>query len=45
MVRISWKEQKPNEEVFNMMKTSLKLMKIIKKRKGELLWTFYKKTK
>ena len=35
MLRISWKEHKSNEEVLNMMKTSLKLMKIIKRRKCE----------
>ena len=33
MLRISWKDHKPNEEVLNMMKTSLKLMKMMKKRK------------
>ena len=35
MLRISWKEHISNEEVLNMIKTSLKLMKIIKKRKCE----------
>ena len=35
MLRISWKEHKSNDEVLYMMKTSLKLMKIIKKRKCE----------
>ena len=35
MLRISWKEHKLNEEVLNMKKTSLKLMKIIKKKKCE----------
>ena len=40
MLRISWKEHKPNEEVHNMMKTSLKLMKIIKKRKCEYFGHF-----
>ena len=30
-----WKEHKSNKEVLDMMKTSLKLMKIIKKRKCE----------
>ena len=37
MLRISGKEHKCNEEVLNMMKTSLKLMKIIKKGKCEYL--------
>ena len=41
MLRISWKEHKTNEEVLNMMTTSLKLMKITKKWKCE----FYKETK
>ena len=40
MLRISLKEHKPNEEVLNMMKTSLKLMKIIKKRKCEYFGHF-----
>ena len=40
MLRISWKEHKPNEEVINRMKTSLKLMKIIKKRKCEYFGHF-----
>ena len=40
MLRISWKEHKPNEEVLNMMKTSLKIMKIIKKRKCEYFGHF-----
>ena len=31
MLRISWKEHKPNEEVLNMMKTRLKLMKSSKR--------------
>ena len=35
MLRISWKEHKSNEGVLNMMKTSLKLMNIINKRKCE----------
>ena len=35
MLRISWKEHKSNEEVLNVIKTSLKLMKIIKKKKCE----------
>ena len=35
ILRISWEENKPNEEILNMMKTSLTLMKIIKKRKCE----------
>ena len=33
MFRISWKEHKSNEEVFNMMKTSIKLMKNHQRRK------------
>ena len=37
MMRISWKEHKSNEEVLNVMKRSLKLMKIIKKRKYEYI--------
>ena len=40
MLRILWKEYKPNEEVLNMMKTSLKLMKIIKKSKCEYFGHF-----
>ena len=40
MLKISWKEHKPNEEVLNMMKTSLKLVKIIKKRKCEYFGHF-----
>ena len=32
MLRISWKEHKSNEEVLNMMKMSLKLMKINKRK-------------
>ena len=40
MLRISRKEHKPNEEVLNMMKTSLKLMKVIKKRKCEYFGHF-----
>ena len=43
MLRISWKEHKPNEEVLNMMKTSLKLMKIIKKRKCEYFGNFIRR--
>ena len=43
MLRISWKEHKPNEEVLNMMKTSLKLMKIIKKRKCEYFGHFIRR--
>ena len=35
MLRMSWKEHRSNEDILNMMKTSLKLMKIIKKRKCE----------
>ena len=35
MLRISWKEHKSNEDVLNMMQTSLKLIRIIKKRKCE----------
>ena len=35
MLRISLKEHKYNEGVLNIMKTNLKLMKIIKKRKCE----------
>ena len=35
MLRISWKSHKSNEEVLNIMKTSLILMKIIKKMKFE----------
>ena len=31
MLQISWKEHKPNEEVLNMRKTSLKLVKVIKR--------------
>ena len=43
MLRISWKEHKPNEELLNMMKTSLKLMKIIKKRKCEYFGHFIRR--
>ena len=43
MLRISWKEHKPNEEVLNMMKTCLKLMKIIKKRKCEYFGHFIRR--
>ena len=43
MLRISWKEHKPNEEVLNMMKTSLKLMKIIKKRKCDYFGHFIRR--
>ena len=38
-----YKEHKPNEEVLNMMKTSLKLMKIIKKRKCEYFGHFIRR--
>ena len=43
MLRISWKEHKSNEEVLNMMKTSLKLMKIIKKRECEYFGHFIRR--
>ena len=43
MLRISWKEHKPNEEVLNMMKTSLKLMKIIKKRQCKYFGHFIRR--
>ena len=43
MLRISWKEHKHNKEVLNMMKTSLKLMKIIKKRKFEYFKQFIRR--
>ena len=43
MLRISWKEHKSNEEVLNMMETSLKLMKIIKKRKCEYFVQFIRR--
>ena len=43
MLRLSWKEHKTNEEVLNMMKTSLKLMKIIKKRKCEYFRHFIRR--
>ena len=44
MLRISRKEHKPNEEVLNMIKTSLKLMNnIIKKRKCEYFGHFIRR--
>ena len=43
MLRISWKEHKSNEEVLNTMKTNLKLMKIIKKRKCEYFGHFIRR--
>ena len=43
ILRISWKEHQPNEEVLNMMKTSLKLIKIIKKRKCEYFAHFIRR--
>ena len=43
MLRISWKEHKTNEEVLNMMKTSLKLIKIIKNRKCEYFRHFIRR--
>ena len=43
MLRISWKEHKPNEEVLNMMKTSLKLMKIIKRGNVNTLGHFIRR--
>ena len=43
MLRMSWKEYKTNEEVLNMMKTSLKLIKIIKKRKCEYFGHFIRR--
>ena len=44
MLRISWEEHKSNEEVLNMMKIRLKLMKIIKRGNMNTL-DIYKKTK
>ena len=43
MLSISWKEHKPNEEVLNMMKTSLKLIKITEKRKCECFGHFIRR--
>ena len=43
MLRISWKEHKPNEEVLNIIKKSLKLMKTIKKRKCEYFGHFIRR--
>ena len=43
MLQISWKEHKSNKEVFTMMKTSLKLMKIIKMRKCEYFGHFIRR--
>ena len=43
MLRISWKECKHNEEVLYMIKTSLKLMKITKKRKCEYFGHFIRR--
>ena len=43
MLSISWKEHKSNEEVLNMVKTCLKLMKIIKKRKCEYFGHFIRR--
>ena len=43
MLRILWKEHKPNEDVLNMMKTSLELMKSSKKRKCEYFEHFIRR--
>ena len=43
MFRISWKEHKSNEEVLNMRETSLKFMKLIKKRKCEYFGHFIRR--
>ena len=43
MLRISLKEHKSNKEVLNMMKTSLKLLKIIKTRRCEYFGHFIRR--